>query len=225
MDLYPVTISLPRGWVGNSRTIVPRFDTYDFTVRPISPRSFQSWRLQYRISAWPLARANRTPNELEFEDRIVRESVVSHPELYNGQPWDWEQIAFGLHARLVEEILAYSGVLGHLHPTVMAQLNDYFNNERSKTDAVILTATDSYSLEQLDELGPFEYHRLSWMAQEKLKLIGIDPDIILDPQGYEKKVKDARRKEAIRRRMEAMNPKRQRGTQTITEEAMSFTSD
>jgi hypothetical protein len=180
MYRYPITIPVYRGLVGDDEGIHRRFDYYKFEVRTITRREFRNWRLAY-------------DNPYELEDRILAETVLAHPEAYDGRAWQWDEIPFGIPQRLLEEILSLSGFSEQgVHPLIMERVQDYLANDEAKYDQLIMLATDAYKITDLQDMEPEDYHALVGQAQWKLSLIGFDPDIILDPQGYQVKAKKAR---------------------------------
>lgn len=191
MYRYPVQVQLFQGWDADARHLFPRIETYQFVVRTVTRREFQNWQLAH-------------PVPTDFEDRLLREAVLETPAEFRGRPWDWDTVLAGIAAQVVEQVLSLSGFSQEPHPFIMERVREYTASEEAKFDMLILTATDAYKLEELQDMHPEDYHKLVALAQWKLGLIGLDPDIILDPEAYEKKMKAARQRAMMEQQMAQM---------------------
>jgi hypothetical protein len=213
MFTYPIILRVPlRHAVSpDGRRIEHLHDEFHFQVRGITRAEYKSWTLQH-------------PDRVDLEERVLAEAVVSHPPTFHDQPWDWDQLYFGVAHQLVNEILAISGYGGGPHPTLTARVDEYFGGEESKYDLLILTAMP-YTIEQLMEMEPEMWHLAVRHSCEKLWRMGIDPDSILNPEAYEKKTKRA---QALARAQAGANPSQYmgRGVQVSHQnQQMSFTGE
>ena len=178
MDRYPVLIQIHRGWAiaPDQLSLVPVCEEYAFQVRTLTRREHQSWRTQY-------------PRTHQFQDHLLRECVVSHPETFDGEPWDWDRVWAGVVDQLLTEILLLSGFGEQPHPEIMARAFDYLQSPASNYDLMILCAFDSVSLDDLFDMHPESWQKLAGQAQRKLQLLGFDPLAITDPEAYLIKLK------------------------------------
>lgn len=153
----------PRGAVG------PLLEFYDFEVRAITRAEHRNWSQLY------------PSQEVLYEEQILRHAVLKHPETFQGEPWDWDRLPFGIPHALCVEIIHLSGFSHTPHPTIIQRAQTYLDSEEFKYDLLILLA-HPYKVEELFDLDPVTWQIAVGMAQIKLAAMGIDPEAILNPK-------------------------------------------
>lgn len=209
-ETYPVTIGIQRGWqiAPDGILVVPLVDEYSFLVRTLSRREFRLWTSQF-------------PHPDDFEDHLIRETVLRHPPEFRGRPWDWNEVFAGIAQRVVQEVLALSGFAEYPHPEIIGRTEAYLASPESHYDLLIMAAFDGYRLHELEDLSSEQFQKLVSQAQRKLYLIGLDPQAILDPEGYAQKLKKQNGANGIRKGV-MPQPGMGEGKAVHSEMAMSF---
>lgn len=175
MRIQPLQIKvhLYRETSPDGRLRVPVSEVFNFRIRTLNRREFQAWNLD-----------SLTPSD--FEEKILQNCVLEYPDLFRGYPWDWNQVYAGVVAQVIDKIINLSGFGAEPDPDVIQKAQDYIQSEEAKYDLIIMTAFN-YKLEELMEMDSDIWHRLAGLAQTKIAMLGIDPDVILDPEGFAKK--------------------------------------
>lgn len=186
MDSYPVVIHIQRGWevAPNGLTVQPKVEEYRFEVRTLTRREYRRW-------------TGEQLELLQFQDHLLEHAVVRHPATFHGAPWDWDRVYAGVVDQLLDEILWLSGFGPDgrgPHPLITQHAHAYLGDGQSNYDLMILCAFDAYKLEDLFDMHPEDWQKLAGQAQRKLYLLGLDPEAILDPEGYADRMKKERRK-------------------------------
>lgn len=209
-ETYPVLVGIQRGWqiAPDGLLVVPQVDEYLFTVRTLSRREFRHW-------------TTRFPDPVAFEDHLLREVVLEHPAEFRGRRWDWDDVFAGIVQRVVQEVLALSGFSETPHPEIVARAEQYLAGQESHYDLLIMSAFDSYKLEDIEALSAEQFHKLVGQASRKLYLIGLDPQAILDPEGYAQKLKKANGANQVRKGV-MPTPGMGEGKQVHNEMTMAF---
>jgi hypothetical protein len=218
---YPITLRLFSHWATSpgSMTLVPVEEVFNFRVRPINRLEGMQWRS-----------ASRDDNE--FGDLVLHHAVLEHPESFRGEPWNWDEIYAGLADQVLRRVLDLSGY-GDGQSELAQRVHEYLESEEAKSDLVILTAFDGLDLEKLLTMAPELYYRSLGLAQTKLALLGLDPDAILNPEGYRKKAAKAVGRGSAMQYLPGVQPTNavanQRiprpNQQTINERQLLFTSE
>lgn len=174
MHVYPVELALPLGYRFDPQKgyVAKCFETLPFVIRTISRKQYRSWT-EYNQSMSFL------------EERVLEECVLSYPAYFGGQPWDWEEIPAGIVDQLVKQVLNMSGWGEAPSPVIQQRVQDYLESEEAKYDLLIMTAFP-YKREELEEMDLEDWQALAGMAPIKLAVVGIDPNLILDPKGARK---------------------------------------
>lgn len=171
MRTYPLSITVAYGYIPSpdGYSVVPRGETFDFTIRLLTRGEYR--RLyQDGLSGF------------EFEDAILTAGVVGHPETYQGEPWSWEDLPAGLPSRVAAEILQYSGFDEAKSPVVMEEVQAYLESEEAGYDLMIMTAFGNYRRDELDDLPADEWYRLIGLANRKLAILQLDPEVFITGQ-------------------------------------------
>lgn len=199
--IYPITIRHQYGYiyVPGDDWITPLREEFEFTIRCITRSEFQCW--------------NSNLNQSEFENTILSSAVLSHPEMFRGKPWNWDNVYAGVVERLKQEILKVSGFLGEPHPELIGRVDTYLQSREAKFDLIIMMAFPQYKLEDLMNTDNETWHKISGMAQSRFQLEGLDIDAILDPEKFQKKVEMAQKQAEV----EALQRRRGRRAQRWTE--------
>ncbi len=174
MVCHPVQIPYSRGYraLPGEVRLTLQVEWYAFVIRNLTRREFLLWQTECR-------------SQIELEDRLLKETVLEHPAQFRDQPWDWDEVYAGIVQQLIQKILQLSGFGSHPDPDVLSRTEEYLTSEASRYDLIIMTAFN-YKLEEVLELDPDHYHKLVGLAQWKLMLSGIDPQIILNPEASRK---------------------------------------
>jgi hypothetical protein len=220
---YPIDLSVFSHWTSasGSLTLVPVTEQFSFRVRPINRLEGMQWRAASR-------------DDHEFGDLVLQHAVIEHPETFRGEPWEWDGIYAGLADQVLRRVLDLSGY-GDGQSELGKRVQAYLDGEDARCDLVILTAFDGMDLEKLLTMTPELYYRSLGLAQQKLALLGLDPDAILDPEAFRKKqAKQVGRGGAMQYLPGAQQPTNAVGTQRTRQpnqrvvherRPMMFTSD
>jgi hypothetical protein len=166
----PFIAVLPRGVVTHpdgSQT-PSYYEEYLFTIRSVNRREYQQWQVA-------------CPDISDLEEKIIQEGVISHPESFAGQPWEWGNVLAGLFQQVLDGIIAFSGLGENPDPQITEDVQAYLKSEEAKIDLMIMTAFN-YKYEELLEMDARTYQILTGQAYRKLCTMGIDPALFLDPE-------------------------------------------
>lgn len=170
--IYPLTIYWPRKVdIGNGTKDVLH-EVLNFRIKTLSIAEYQSVRRE-------------NPNAFDLEDSIISSYTVEYPEYFGQSLWSWDEVPAGIQSTLYKKILSLSGLQDDPDPIIVAEVNEYIDSDRFKSDLLIMTAFDSYTLENLESLHIANYLKLLRLAQVKLSRLGFPVDAILNPEEYD----------------------------------------
>ena len=177
MYRYSFQARVYRGWgvPENSIYLQPIYDTYDFVVRGITRREYETWQVE-------------SANLSDLEGRILEEAVLVHPSHFGREKWNWDNVLAGIADQVLNKIYDLSGLGNKLDPEVSNPVEEYLGSIVARYDLVILMGLDQYKLSDLLDMDHREWNMLVGLAQYKLSLLGIDSDEILYP-GEKKKTR------------------------------------
>jgi hypothetical protein len=174
MKIISHRLEVPLGYrvSEDGRCRVPVVDAFDFKLRILNRKEFKDWNTECKTSD-------------ELEVKILEHCVLEHPKTFRGQPWDWDEVYAGVVASITDKILKVSGFGSEPDPEVIRKVQDYLESEESKYDLLIMMAFN-YTLDEVMEMDSETWHIHTGLAQMKLAALGINPDIILEPQAVTK---------------------------------------
>lgn len=170
MKIIPLRLEVPLGYrvSDDGRCRVPVVDAFDFKLRILNRKEFKEWNTECKTSD-------------ALEAKILKLCVIEHPATFRGQPWNWDDVYAGIVASLTDKLLKVSGFGAEPDPEVIRRVQDYLESDESKYDLIIMMAFN-YTLDQILEMDSETWHIHTGLAQMKLAALGINPDVILEPQ-------------------------------------------
>lgn len=174
--IYPLKIYWPRKIdIGDGKKELMN-EVLNFSIRTLTVNQYQQL---IRISK----------DLFDLDDNIIETCVVSAPDYFGPDYWSWDEVPAGIEIILCRKIRSLSGFADDIDPVTLAEVSSYTESPRFRTDLLILTAFDTYTLENLGDTQIANYMKLIELAKAKLFTLGFPPEAILDPEGYSQKLK------------------------------------
>lgn len=150
------------------RGYVPEGESFEFLIRGITRKELRDWKVLYS-------------NVFDLQDRVLKEAVLSHPEEFHGEPWNWDNVYAGIVESVIQSISSISGFEGEPDPRVISEVEEYLLSEESGYDLMIMTALN-YKLSELREMDATEWYTLIGISRRKLTLLDLNADAFIDPE-------------------------------------------
>jgi hypothetical protein len=175
MYSYPMMVQVYKGYglLPGTLYLGPLYETFPFLIRGFTRQEYTEWQ-------------QRFPRPGDLEDHLLATCVVTQPDQYHNSSWDWNAIPAGIAQQILDKIFSLSGYGDQPDPDITLPVNTYLNSQEAKYDLLIMTAYN-YKLEDLLTMDHQHWHQLIGLAQYKLEMMGIDTEMILDPDKAKKK--------------------------------------
>lgn len=175
MFQYAFTIELSRGVMVPSGAcrLLRIAESFPFSVRSMSRAEFARWRADSSC-------------DMTFQDQVLAECVLAHPDRFQEEPWEWDAVYAGVVQQVFEKIMGLSGFGPAPDPELIGNAEQYLRGEEARYDLLLMTAFN-YRLEEILALDSELWHRLVGLAEMKLVWMGFDPNQILNPEAVKKK--------------------------------------